>query len=194
MKKYLTIYILLIIATLLTVIETKSEETTKKESCDSKTETCEKPNEKGEEVIIKSKPKILYSNNFLQQPYAISSNNTDEASLNFDFRINRKMQSFLSRYGMVTFPRERYIGKQQGNFLHFMHLAYSKNLPLYFDLDQMIYPYIEITKNLIRETMKKGLYNVLKEFLINVINYGKKENYDKGILLYFSIGLKLLDN
>ena len=41
--------------------------------------------------------------------------------------------------------------------------------------------------------MKKGLYNVLKEFLINVINYGKKENYDKGILLYFSIGLKLLD-
>ena len=128
MKKYLTIYILLIIATLLTVIETKSEETTKKESCDSKTETCEKTNddhfinEKGEEVIIKSKPKILYSNNFLQQPYAISSNNTDEASLNFDFRINRKMQSFLSRYGMVTFPRERYIGKQQGNFLHFMHL------------------------------------------------------------------------
>ena len=199
MKKYLTIFILLIIATLLTVIETKSEETTKTESCDSKTETCEKTNddhfinEKGEEVIIKSKPKILYSNNFLQQPYAISSNNTDEASLNFDFRINRKMQSFLSRYGMVTFPRERYIGKQQGNFLHFMHLAYSKNLPLYFDLDQMIYPYIEITKNLIRETMKKGLYNVLKEFLINVINYGKKENYDKGILLYFSIGLKLLD-
>ena len=98
MKKYLTIFILLIIATLLTVIETKSEETTKKESCDSKTETCEKTNddhfinEKGEEVIIKSKPKILYSNNFLQQPYAISSNNTDEASLNFDFRINRKMQ------------------------------------------------------------------------------------------------------
>ena len=196
MKNCLTIYILLI---LLLTKQIKTENTTKDETCDSKTETCEKPksanyvDEKGDEVIIRSKPKILYSNNFLHQPYAISSNNTDEDSLNFDFRINRKMQTFLSKYGMVTYPRERYIGKQQGNFLHFMHLAYSKNLPLYFDLDQIIYPYIDITKNLIRETMKKGLYNVLKEFLINVINYGKKENYEKGILLYFSIGLKLLD-
>ena len=205
MKNCLTIFILLITLT----IQINSEKATNSSSikdkniktgtCDSKTETCEDPheqninniNDKGEEYIVRRK--ILYGNNFLHQPYAISSNNTDETSLNFDFRINRKMQSFLSKYGIVTFPRERYIGKQQGNFLHFMHLAYSKHLPLYFDTDQIIYPYIDLTKNLIKETMKKGLYNVLKEFLINVIEYGKKENYDKGILLYFSIGLKLLD-
>ena len=28
----------------------------------------------------------------------------------------------------------------------------------------------------LNKDQKKGLYNVLKEFLINVINYGKKEN------------------
>ena len=170
----------------------------KTETCDSSTGTCKDQkkhyiNEQGEEVFIRDKRKILYGDNFLHQPYSISSNRTEETSLNFDFRINRKMKSFLSNYGIVTYPRERYIGKQQGNFLHFAHLAYSKNLPLYFDVDQIIYPYIDITKNLIRHVMKKGLYDILKDFFINVIEYGKKENYEKGILLYFSIALKLLD-
>jgi len=170
----------------------------KTETCDSSTGTCKDQkkhyiNEQGEEVFIRDKRKILYGDNFLHQPYSISSNKTEETSLNFDFRINRKMKSFLSNYGIVTYPRERYIGKQQGNFLHFAHLAYSKNLPLYFDVDQIIYPYIDITKNLIRHVMKKGLYDILKDFFINVIEYGKKENYEKGILLYFSIALKLLD-
>ena len=177
------------------IIQINSEDL-KTETCDGSTNECSREsyiNEKGEEVFINNKRKMLYSNNFLHQPYSISSNNTDEASLNFDFRTNRKMQSFLSKYGIVTYPRERFIGKQQGNFLHFVHLAYSKHLPLYFDTDQIIYPYIEITKNLTRLTLKKGLYQALKDFFINVIEYGKKENYEKGILVYFSIGLKLLD-
>ena len=180
-------------------VQINSEEANiKTETCDSSTGTCKDQkkhyiNEQGEEVFIRDKRKILYGDNFLHQPYSISSNKTEETSLNFDFRINRKMKSFLSNYGIVTYPRERYIGKQQGNFLHFAHLAYSKNLPLYFDVDQIIYPYIDITKNLIRHVMKKGLYDILKNFFINVIEYGKKENYEKGILLYFSIALKLLD-
>ena len=180
-------------------VQINSEEANiKTETCDSSTGTCKDQkkhyiNEQGEEVFIRDKRKILYGDNFLHQPYSISSNKTEETSLNFDFRINRKMKSFLSNYGIVTYPRERYIGKQQGNFLHFAHLAYSKNLPLYFDVDQIIYPYIDITKNLIRHVMKKGLYDILKDFFINVIEYGKKENYEKGILLYFSIALKLLD-
>ena len=191
-KKNIFIYI---ITLLLLTIETNTEEI-KTETCESTTGECSKENyinEKGEEVFINNKRKILYSNNFLNQPYTISSNNTEEASVNFDFRINRKMQSIISKYDMVTYPRERFIGKQQGNFLHFVHLCYSKHLPLYFDVDQIIYPYIEITKNLTKYVMKKGLHKLLKEFLNNVIDFGKKENYEKGILLYFAIGLKLLD-
>lgn len=195
MYKMQYFFILLIILK----VQINSEEANiKTETCDSSTGTCKDQkkhyiNEQGEEVFIRDKRKILYGDNFLHQPYSISSNKTEETSLNFDFRINRKMKSFLSNYGIVTYPRERYIGKQQGNFLHFAHLAYSKNLPLYFDVDQIIYPYIDITKNLIRHVMKKGLYDILKDFFINVIEYGKKENYEKGILLYFSIALKLLD-
>ena len=187
------IFFLLLIASF--IIQINSEDL-KTETCDGSTNECSREsyiNEKGEEVFINNKRKMQYSNNFMHQPYSISSNNTEEASLNFDFRTNRKMQSFLSKYGIVTYPRERFIGKQQGNFLHFVHLAYSKHLPLYFDTDQIIYPYIEITKNLTRLTLKKGLYQALKDFFINAIEYGKKENYEKGILLYFSIALKLLD-
>ena len=186
-------FFLLLIISL--IIQINSDDI-KTETCDSSTGECSREsyiNEKGEEVFINNKRKMQYSNNFMHQPYSISSNNTEEDSLNFDFRTNRKMQSFLSKYDIVTFPRERFIGKQQGNFLHFVHLAYSKHLPLYFDTDQIIYPYIEITKNLTRLTLKKGLYQALKDFFINVIEYGKKENYEKGILVYFSIGLKLLD-
>ena len=186
-------FFLLLIISL--IIQINSDDI-KTETCDSSTGECSREsyiNEKGEEIFINNKRKMQYSNNFMHQPYSISSNNTEEDSLNFDFRTNRKMQSFLSKYDIVTFPRERFIGKQQGNFLHFVHLAYSKHLPLYFDTDQIIYPYIEITKNLTRLTLKKGLYQALKDFFINVIEYGKKENYEKGILVYFSIGLKLLD-
>ena len=185
---FLIIILILLISQITSDNPTKTEKT---ETCDSTTGQCTS-SQKGEEIIIKRR-KILYSDNFLHQPYTISTNNTEEASLHFDFRINRKMQSFISENGIVTFPRERYIGKQQGNFLHFVHLAFSKHLPLYFDVDQIIYPYIEITKNLIKNTMRKGLYQIIKDFLINLIEYGKKENYEKGILLYFSIGLKLLD-
>ena len=192
MNNKINFFLLLIISL---IIQINSDDI-KTETCDSSTGECSREsyiNEKGEEIFINNKRKMQYSNNFMHQPYSISSNNTEEDSLNFDFRTNRKMQSFLSKYDIVTFPRERFIGKQQGNFLHFVHLAYSKHLPLYFDTDQIIYPYIEITKNLTRLTLKKGLYQALKDFFINVIEYGKKENYEKGILVYFSIGLKLLD-
>ena len=66
---------------------------------------------------------------------------------------------------MIPYPHERFIGKQQGNFLHFMHLCYQKQLPLYFSPDQIIYPYIETTKELQKEILEKGLYRILHQFL-----------------------------
>ena len=175
----------------------------KTETCDSSTGTCNNPttdsqqksfiNEKGEQIIIYDKQKTLYSNTFIHQPYYISKNNSEEVFQHFDFRINKKMLQYLNKDGMITYPRERFIGKTQGNFLHFMHLAYSKKLPMYFDVDQILYPYIDITQNLLIQVLKKGLYEIMKEFLINIINYGKKEKYEQGILLYFSIALKFLD-
>ena len=74
----------------------------------------------------------------------------------FDFRINKKIAKYVDKYGMVPYPRERFIGKQQGNFLHFVHLVYEKHLPLYFSVDQILYPYIETTKELQRTVMEKG--------------------------------------
>ena len=41
--------------------------------------------------------------------------------------------------------------------------------------------------------MEKGLYNILLQFLKKIIDYGKKEKYEQGIILYFSIALKFLN-
>ena len=192
------IFILLIILSIVQINSVKDKSNSKTETCDPSKGECygDKPNyinEKGEEVYINNQRKIIYSDIFKNLPYLISTNNSDETTLNFDFRTNRRMISVISKYDIVVYPKDRFIGKQQGNFLHFFHLAYSKRLPLYFDVDQIIYPYIEITKDLIQRVIKNGLYKILQEFFINVINYGKKENYEKGILLYFSIGLKFLN-
>jgi hypothetical protein len=73
-----------------------------------------------------------------------------------------------------------------------MHLAYQKKLPIYFTIDQIIYPYIEQTKQLnydITEIVFNPVYNA---FLKDIVNYGTKANYNKGIVLYFSLALKFL--
>ena len=204
-------------------IKSENEETQKIETCEGSSETCSMSNtkiekeknipkkeDKKEELSKESKvnkesseknetkkeeKKLIYSDLFLNQPLIKTSNETsiEEASMFFDFRINKKISEFVEKYGMVPYPRDRFIGKQQGNFLHFIHLVYEKHLPLFFGVDQILYPYIEITKELQRTFMEKGLYNVIHQFLNNVINYGKEEKYEQGILLYFSIALKFLN-
>ena len=145
-------------------------------------------NEKKEE----KEKEFIYSDIFLNQPLSISKNSSNDTTF-FDFRINKKISNFIEENGITSFPRERFIGKEQGNFLHFLHLVYEKKLPLFFSVDQILYPYIEITKELQRSVMEKGLYNILHQFLNNILEFGKKEKYEQGILLYFSIALKLLD-
>ena len=152
----------------------------------------DKPKEELTKIINK---KLIYSNVFLNQPLSltINPNSTEETSTFFDFRINRKISNFVEENGLAPYPRERFLGKQQGNFLHFIHLVYQKKLPLFFSVDQILYPYIEITKELQRKVMDQGLYDIMHQFLKNIIEYGKKENYEKGILLYFSVALKFLN-
>ena len=126
----------------------------------------------------------IYSDIFINQSLSDENNKTsEENSLFFDFRINKKISKFIGKHGIAPYPRERFIGKQQGNFLHFFHLVYEKKLPLFFSVDQILYPYIEITKELQRVIMEKGLYNILYQFLKKIIDYGKKEKYEQGIIL-----------
>ena len=106
--------------------------------------------------------------------------------------INKKILKFIRDNGVVPYPLYRFKEKQQGNFLHFMHLAYQKKLPIYFTIDQIIYPYIEQTKQLnydITEIVFNPVYNA---FLKDIVSYGTKANYNKGIVLYFSLALKFL--
>ena len=73
-----------------------------------------------------------------------------------------------------------------------MHLAYEKNLPLYFGLDQIIYPYIEITKQLNFDIVEFAFHPVYLTFFNKLINYGIKNNYNNDIILYFIIGSKFM--
>jgi hypothetical protein len=212
-------FIFLILHTLSQNADTSTQKT---ETCDGSTETCTMPNndqektekikeeqktansgevksekikeKKDEEKPIELKP-LIYNDAFLNQPLLVTTNETttDEASKFFDFRINKKISNFLEEHGMAPYPRERFFGKQQGNFLHFLHLVYEKKLPFFFSVDQILYPYVEITNELQKKIMEKGLYNILHQFLKNVIEFGQKEKFEQGILLYFSIALKFLD-
>ena len=174
-----------------------NKEETNSQNKEDKKESAQKKEEpkKDKEKEKEKENTLIYSDIFLNQPYTVTKNKTsiEETSLYFDFRINKKIAKYVDKYGMVPYPRERFIGKQQGNFLHFVHLVYEKHLPLYFSVDQILYPYIETTKELQRTVMEKGLYNVIHQFLNKVINYGKDEKFEQGILLYFSIALKFLD-
>ena len=149
---------------------------------------------KNKRLILQKKNKLIYKDLFLNQSLLTTENKTlNDISQYFDFRINKKIFKYVEKKGIITYPRERFIGKQQGNFLHFFHLVYEKKLPLFFSVDQILYPYIEITKELQKNVIEKGLYNIFYQFLNNIIEYGKKEKYEQGILLYFSISLKFLD-
>ena len=145
-----------------------------------KLETCDESNEPDNI----DKYKILYDNYFLEQEKSSSND--------FNFELNEKVINFLKNNSIISYPRSSFRGSLQGNFLHFMHLVYEKKLPLYFTVDQIIYPYIELTNDIIQKIIENGLYNLFYNFLSNVIEYGEKNNFDKNIINYFLIGFKFL--
>ncbi len=135
--------------------------------------------------------KLQYHNIFLNLPI-INITNKNYSNY-FDFKINDKILPFLNENKITPFPLKRFAGKQQGNFLHFFEICFSKKLPFYFSTDFMIYPYIESTKFLITEFLENIFFNLYQKFLHNVIKYIKNNNYSEDYLLYFSYGLKFLD-
>ena len=94
---------------------------------------------------------LIFSDYFLRQP-RITKENINASNYNssnyFDLSVNENILKYISENGVIPYPHQRFKEKQQGNFLHFMHLAYQKNLPVYFTIDQILYPYIEITKQI----------------------------------------------
>ena len=164
-------------------------------------QTCEKPktiySQNSKRNIKKDNfDDLIYSDLFLKQPIVTKENiNTSNynSSEYFDLSINQNILKFVKQNGVIPYPHQRFKDKQQGNFLHFMHLAYQKNLPVYFTIDQILYPYIEITKQLNYDLNEFAFYPIYKSFLDNIIDYGLKTNFNKGITLYFSLSSKLLN-
>ena len=121
--------------------------------------------------------KILYDNYFLKKDNSLSDD--------FQFDINEKVIDFIKKNNIISYPRKTFRGTKQGNFLYFMHLIYEKKLPLYFTVDQIIYPYIELTNDITQKIIEEGIYKIFYNFLKEIIEYGYKNNFDKKIITYF---------
>ena len=65
-----------------------------------------------------------------------------------------------------------------------MHLVNEKKLPLYFSVDQIIYPYIEITKEIIETIIDQGIYDIFYNFLNDIIEYSRKGKEEENIMTY----------
>ena len=129
--------------------------------------------------------KIIYGDCFLKE----------EGDKNFEFKLNEKIIEYIKNNRMITYPRNQFLGSFQGNFLHFISVVYNKQLPLYFTYDQILYPYIEITENIIKKIIEKGIYNIFYNFLKNILDYLNDNNkaYNEDLFIYFGIGFKLLE-
>ena len=150
-------------------------------------ETCNDDNTKQQEYPLQ------YTDNFLSQPKYNSSNPLHNNSHYFDLSTNDQILKLLKQHKIIPYPKRRFISRSQGNFLHFLHLAYTKNLPIYFTVDQMLYPYIENTYFFNMDYIETIYSNLLKLLYNNILSHCNHLKYDKDILLYFSIGLSMLD-
>ena len=140
--------------------------------------------EKDETCDDKDDYKILYDDYFLKE----------ETSREFQFKLNEKIIEYIKKNKMITYPKRLFRGSYQGNFLHFIYLVYNKRLPLYFTLDQILYPYIELTQDIIENIIEKGMYNIFYNFLTNILDYiNSNPDLDEDFLIYFSVGFKLLE-
>ena len=140
--------------------------------------------EKDETCDDKDDYKILYDDHFLKE----------ETSREFQFKLNEKIIEYIKKNKMIAYPKRLFRGSYQGNFLHFIYLVYNKRLPLYFTLDQILYPYIELTQDIIENIIEKGMYNIFYNFLKNILDYiNTNPDLDEDFLIYFSVGFKLLE-
>ena len=137
---------------------------------------------------------LQYNDLFMNQPKYNKSDKMFNSTDYFDFEVGEKIFDLLDEFRILPFPKRRFIGRSQGNFLHFMHLAYTKKLPIYFTIDQMIYPYIENTNYFNMDYIEDNLRYLLKQFLTNIVKYGIKEKVDKDLIKYFAIGLSMIDD
>ena len=129
--------------------------------------------------------KIQYDDYFIKEEQSLKE---------FNFILNVRIIDYIKENNIITYPKHLFRGNLQGNYLHFIYLAYNKKLPIYFTLDQIIYPYIEITKDIIQNIFERGIYQIFYDFLKNIIEKIKrKPNYDEDLLTYFEIGFKLLN-
>ena len=150
---------------------------------------------------------LLFKNNFCQKEETCEQNeNNDykiiydnyflnvEKDIDFPFKLNEKVIDYIKKNNMITYPKKSFRGSLQGNFLHFIYLAYTKKLPLYFSYDQIIEPYIELTQEIINNILDQGIYDIFYNFLKKILEYiNKNENIEDDLKLYFSIGYKFLE-
>ena len=194
MKDKIILYFLIIIILFIYHISCEDQK-----SCKENDQTCERTEEYNKDINYNIEDDnfddLINSEYFLKQPI-ITKENINTSNYNsseyFDLSINKNILNFIRYNEAIPYPHERFKDKQQGNFLHFFHLAYEKKLPLYFSVDQMIYPYIEITKQLNFDIVEFAFYPIYKTFFNNIINYGMKNNFNNDIILYFIIGSKFL--
>ena len=196
MKDNFIVYLLIIILVYVHQVSCQKENSRKEEN---KEQTCENKENCNEEINYNYEDDnfedLINSEYFLRQPI-ITKENINTSNYNsseyFDLSINANILNFIRYNEAIQYPHERFKEKQQGNFLHFFHLAYEKQLPVYFSLDQIIYPYIEITKQLNFDIVEFAFFPIYKTFFNNIINFGLKNNYKNEVILYFIIGSKFL--
>ena len=162
--------------------ENSRKEENKEQTCESKENCNEEINYNFEDDNFED---LINSEYFLRQPI-ITKENINTSNYNsseyFDLSINANILNFIRYNEAIQYPHERFKEKQQGNFLHFFHLAYEKQLPVYFSLDQIIYPYIEITKQLNFDIVEFAFFPIYKTFFNNIINFGLKNNYKNEVI------------
>ena len=194
MKDKKILYFLIINILLIYLISCEEQK-----SCKENDQTCERKEEYNKDINYNIEDDnfddLINAEYFLKQPL-ITKENINTSNYNsseyFDLSINKNILNFIRFNEAIPYPHERFKDKQQGNFLHFFHLAYEKKLPLYFSVDQMIYPYIEITKQLNFDIVEFAFYPIYKTFFNNIINYLMKNNFNNDIILYIIIGSKFL--
>lgn len=130
---------------------------------------------------------------FLNLPFLTKDSPELNSSDYLDFRINKKVIEYLKNETIIPYPRFRFVGRQTGNFLHFMYQAYIKKLPVFFTVDQMLYPFIVKTKDIIHFFLEEAYALKLELIFTKMIRHANEENYDKEIIKYISIGLMLLN-
>ena len=135
-----------------------------------------------------------YENLFINQPKYNASSPLFNSTDYFDFEVGDKVFPILDEYKIIPFPKGRFIGRSQGNFLHFMHLAYTKKLPIYFTIDQLLYPFIENTNFFNMDFIEIGFKALMYHFLENIINYGVENKVNNDLVLYFGVGLSMIDD